>query len=400
MSDHPSEGGAGHRSPPRRRWLFGLLPLALLAGLVALFFATDPTSSFRTAFPPVEEITIERVSFPESGVMRVHIVNGGPQAVTVAQVMVDEAYWRFEIDRDPTLPRLARATLELAYPWVEGESHVVALVTSTGLTFQHEVAVATKSPQPNRQYLTMFTLLGLYVGVIPVLVGLLWYPFLRRIDRKWVHFYLSLTVGLLAFLAVDALEHVIESSELVAEGYQAAGLIALGLACSIVGLKALSNIGRGERGATSGLAVAYLIAISIGLHNLGEGLAIGAAYSLGEIALGSFLVIGFAIHNTTEGLAIVAPMAEKRPPFRHFAIVGAIAGVPTVFGAWSGGFAYSPALATFFLAVGVGAIIQVIIEVTRLVQRSWPRGLFTPLNATGLLIGLLVMYGTALMVTA
>lgn len=408
MSDERSDA-APRRSGPAR-WVFGLFPLALLAGLVAFFFGADPTAPFRDAFPPVEDLTIERVSFPESGVMRVHVVNGGPEAATIAQVIVDDAYWRFEIDGDPTLPRLAGATLELDYPWVEGELHVIRLVTSTGLTFDREVAVATLSPRPNALYLTTFGLLGLYAGVIPVLVGLLWYPFLRRIDRKWIHFYLSLTVGLLAFLVVDAFEDTLEASALVPEGFQAAGLIAVGVIGAIVGLRALGNLGRGRGGggstgaggggASPGLTVAYLIAISIGLHNLGEGLAIGAAFSLGEIALGSFLVIGFALHNTTEGLAIVAPVADRRPGLRHFAFMGGIAGLPTVLGAWAGGFSYSPTLATFFLALGAGAIVQVIVEVTRLIRKSWPQGLFTPLNATGLLLGLLVMYGTALMVTA
>ena len=392
------------------RWVLGLLPLALLAGLVAFFFGADPTAPFRAAFPPVEDLTIERVSFPERGIMRVHVVNGGPEAVTIAQVVVDDAYWRFEMDRDPTLPRLASATLSLDYPWVEGEVHMVRIVTSTGLTFDREVAVATLSPRPNALYLTTFGLLGLYAGVLPVVIGLLWYPFLRRIDRKWIHFYLSLTVGLLLFLVVDAFEDTLEASTLVAEGFQAAGLIAVGVIGAIVGLRALGNLGRaaggggdadgGRGGASSGLTVAYMIATSIGLHNLGEGLAIGAAFSLGEIALGSFLVIGFALHNTTEGLAIVAPVANRRPALRHFAFMGGLAGLPTVLGAWAGGFSYSPTLATLFLALGTGAILQVIVEVTRLVRKSWPRGLFTPLNATGLLLGLLVMYGTALMVTA
>ena len=409
MSDERSD--AAPRRSGAARWILGLFPLALLAGLVVFFFGADPTAPFRDAFPPVEDLTIERVSFPESGVMRVHVVNGGPEAATIAQVIVDDAYWQFEVDRDPTLPRLARATLELDYPWVEGEVHVIRLVTSTGLTFDHEVAVATLSPRPNALYLTTFGLLGLYAGVIPVLVGLLWYPFLRRIDRKWIHFYLSLTVGLLAFLVVDAFEDTLEASALVPEGFQAAGLIAVGVIGAVVGLRALGNLGRGRGGGggngegrghetSPGLTVAYLIAISIGLHNLGEGLAIGAAFSLGEIALGSFLVIGFALHNTTEGLAIVAPVADRRPALRHFAFMGGIAGLPTILGAWAGGFSYSPTLATFFLALGAGAILQVIVEVTRLIRKSWPQGVFTPLNATGLLLGLLVMYGTALMVTA
>jgi len=377
-----------------------LLPLVLLAGMVAVFLRADPTARFDAAFPPVEDLTIERVSFPEEGVLRIHVVNGGPEPVTIAQVTIDDAYWRFRIDRDPTIGRLKAATLELDYPWVEGEPHLVRVVTSTGLTFELQVAVATESPRPNAQYLTTFGLLGLYAGVLPVLIGLLWYPFLRRIDRKWLHFYLSLTVGLLVFLAVDAFEHTLEASALVPEGFEAVGLIALGLVGAVVGLRGVGNLGRGEGGATSALTVAYMIAVGIGLHNLGEGLAIGAAYALGEIALGSFLVIGFALHNTTEGLAIVAPIADERPPLWHFGLMGVIAGAPTVLGAWVGGFSYSPTAATFFLALGAGAIIQVIIEVTKLIQRSWPKGLFTPLNATGLILGLVLMYGTALLVTA
>ncbi|MDH3734067.1 MAG: metal transporter [Gemmatimonadota bacterium] len=384
------------------KWILGLIPVVLLGLLVVVFLRYDPTEPFRAAFPPVEELTIERVTFPAPGTLRIHVVNGGPEAVTIAQVMVDDAFWQYRIDGDNTVPRLRRSTLEVDYPWVEGEPHVVALVTSTGLTFAYEVAVATVTPTPNARYLTTFAMLGIYAGFVPVLLGLMWYPFLRRIDKKWLHFYLSLTIGLLVFLLVDAFEHTLEAAAAVPAGFQGVGLITVGVVGAIVGLRAVSGIGRRKGGGNppSGLTVSYLIALGIGLHNMGEGLAIGAAYSLGEIALGSFLVIGFALHNTTEGLAIVAPMANERRPLWHFGAMGAIAGLPTVLGAWVGGFSYSPAAATFFLALGAGAIVQVIIEVGKLVQRSWPEGLFTPLNAAGLVLGILVMYGTALMVVA
>lgn len=388
-----------------RKWAAGLLPLLLLAVLVAVFLRFDPTSALREAFPPVEELTIERVSFPEPGAMRVHVVNGGPEPVTIAQILVDEAYWRFELDGDPTVPRLGRRTLEVPYPWVEGEPHEVAIVTSTGLTFAHEVEVATRTPRPNARYLTTFALLGIYAGVIPVLIGLLWYPFLGQIGRKWLHFFLSLTVGLLVFLGVDSLVEALELAERVPGAFQGVGLVLLGVALAILALRALGAWGD-ERASASGeggisrLRLAYLIAIGIGLHNLGEGLAIGAAYAVGEIALGSFLVIGFALHNTTEGLAIVAPVAADRPSLWHLAAMGAVAGLPTIAGAWIGGFSYSPIASTLFLALGAGAIFQVVVEVGRLVQSAWPKGVFQPLNAAGLALGLLIMYGTALLVVA
>lgn len=405
-SDRDHAGGAG-RGPTSdsgraRKWLFGLLPLVLLGLLVAVFLRADPTAIFRAAFPPVEELTIERVSLPEHGVMRVHVVNGGPEPSTIAQVLVDEAYWRFEIDGAPTIPRLGRRTLTLRYPWVEGEPHEIALVTSTGLTFTHEVAVATVTPQPNARYLTTFALLGMYAGVIPVIIGLLWYPFLRGVGRRWLHFFLSLTIGLLLFLGVDALQESLEAAESVPGAFQGVGLVLLGVVGAVLALRALGAWRRGSSrsGAASRLRIAYLIAIGIGLHNLGEGLAIGAAYAVGEIALGSFLVIGFALHNTTEGLAIVAPVASDRPPLWHLGMMGAIAGIPTIAGAWIGGFSYSPIAAALFLALGAGAILEVVLEVGRLVQREWPQGIFEPLNAAGVALGLLLMYGTALLVVA
>jgi len=392
------------------RWGWGLLPVILLAGLVVMFKVTDPTRPFRAAFPPVEDLTIERVSFPEPGKVAVRVVNGGPEPVTVAQVLVDDAFWTFSADPGPTVARLRSATFSLDYPWVEGEPHVIALLTSTGLTFEHEVAVATLSPAANSRYLATFAALGAYAGIVPVLLGLLWYPFLRRVGRQWVRFYLCFTVGLLTFLAVDAAEHVLEAALGVPEGFQGVGLALLGVLGAVVVLRAIGGSGRrrrSERGVPeSPLPVAYLVAVGIGLHNFGEGLAIGSAYALGEIALGAFLVIGFMLHNTTEGLAIVAPVARSRPRLRHFAFMGLTAGVPTVIGAWAGGFSFSPTLATFLLALGLGAILQVVGQVARLVTTD--RGqhadapapsLFSPLNAAGLALGAVVMYATALAVT-
>jgi zinc transporter ZupT len=382
-------------------WITGLLPLLLLAGLTVVFLRVGPLGVFRAAFPPVEDLTIERIRLPEHDRMEIHVTNGGPEPVTVAQVMVDEAYWPFSIEPGNTIPRLHSATIRLDYPWVQGESHEVVLVSSTGLTFGSVIDVATQSPQPNARYLATFTLLGVYVGVIPVFLGLLWFPFLRRVPRRWIHFFLSLTVGLLVFLGIDALHEAVELHEGVPEAFNGMGLIIVGLLGALFGLIAVGRWLRGRRLASntsSHLWVALLIALGIGLHNLGEGLAIGAAYSIGAISLGAFLVIGFAIHNTTEGLGIVAPLAQERPTLWQLMTLGAVAGVPTILGAWVGGFTYEPALAVFFLALGAGAIFQVVWELSKLIRRESEAGWAAPLNALGLVAGLLVMYSTALLV--
>ncbi|MDQ4079929.1 MAG: hypothetical protein M3125_04155, partial [Gemmatimonadota bacterium] len=187
-----------------RRWFWGLAPLALLALLVFAFLRFGPLGVFRAAFPPIEELTIERVTLPAPGEMVVHVVNGGPEPVTVAQVLVDDASWLHYIDGERTLDRLDRRTIRIPYPWVEGEPHVVRLVTSTGLTFDTTIEVATTTPSADARYLTTFAMLGVYVGVIPVFVGLLWFPFMRTAGRRWLDFFLALTAGLLIFLGVDA----------------------------------------------------------------------------------------------------------------------------------------------------------------------------------------------------
>jgi zinc transporter, ZIP family len=381
-------------------WFKGLAPLVLIALLVVAYLRVGPAGIFQAAFPPVEELTIERVALPAPGEMVVTVVNGGPEPVTVAQVLVDDAVWAHQISGERTIQRLERRVIRVPYPWVEGEPHHIALITSTGLTFGHDVAVATQTPSIGGRYLWTFTLLGIYVGVIPVFLGLLWLPFLRGIGRDWLDFFLSLTMGLLVFLGVDAAVEAAETAVLVPGAFQGGALVLMGLVGTPLMLAAL---GRWRtRGATahSPLYVASLIALGIGLHNLGEGLVIGTAYSTGEIALGTFLVIGFLLHNTTEGLGIVAPLAASAPRLRDLALLGAVAGVPTIAGAWIGGFTYSPILTTLFFAIGAGAIVQVVWELWKLFAKRPDSGLSRPLNAIGLMAGMVIMYVTGLFVAA
>jgi zinc transporter ZupT len=387
-------------SPALSRWVKGLGPLLLLALLVAAFIKFGPVGVFRATFPPVEELTIQRVTLPSPNELRIHVTNGGPEAVTVAQVLVDDASWVHRIDGDPRIGRLESRTLTVPYPWVEGEPHVIKLMTSTGLTFTTDVAVATQTPAPDARYLGTFALLGVYAGVIPVFLGLLWLPFLRSISREWMNFFLSLTIGLLVFLGVDALLEAFATAGRVPGAFNGMGLVLLGALGTPLALAALGQWKRAQAGGMSAMWVATLVAIGIGLHNLGEGLAIGASYATGEIALGTFLVVGFLLHNTTEGLGIVAPIANQRPSIARLAMLGAIAGVPTVLGAWIGGFTYSPLWTTLFFAIGAGAIVQVVIELGRMLNRGEHGGVTRPLNAVGLFAGLLIMYFTGLVVPA
>lgn len=381
-------------------WVKGFGPLLLLVGLVALFLRLGPVGLLREAFPPVEELTIERIRLPAPGVMEVTVVNGGPEPVTVAQLMVDDANWVHRLDGSRTIGRLETRTITVPYPWVEGEPHTVTLVTGTGLTFSADLPVAVLAPPVDVRYLGAFALIGIYAGLVPVLIGLLWLPFIRAVGRRWIDFFLSLTMGLLVFLGVDALLEALENAARVPGAFQGTSLVLLGAAGTPLALAALGRWRSRHGAARSPLYVATLIALGIGLHNLGEGLAIGTSYATGEIALGTFLVVGFLLHNTTEGLGIVAPLAEERPGVARLLLLGALAGVPTVFGAWLGAFAYSPLSTTLCFAVGAGAIVQVVYELWRLFARREGGGITAPLNAVGLLAGMLIMYLTGLVVTA
>ncbi len=397
------------RSPKRRPLpllLVAVLPLVLVAGLLLTLKVFDPTKVFQAAFPPIEELTIERLVLRPNEIVA-HVVNGGPEPVTVAQVQVDDAYWDHAMAPARTVPRLGRATITIPYPWVEGEAHRVNLITSTGLGFEKEIPVAVASPEPSLSFVLLFALLGVYVGVIPVALGLIWFPALKRVPEGWMDFFLFLTLGLLVFLGVDALHEAMDLIPAIPGAFQGVGLLALGVIGSFglltaTGHRLAAKSAKGSRGGggASPMALATMVAVGIGLHNLSEGLAIGAAYTLGNVALGSMLVIGFTLHNTTEGLAIVAPIARSVVRLRDLIVLGAIGGVPTIFGAWLGGFSYSAILALLFLSIGAGAIFQVVWQIAMQMssRRESAASLVTLPNMAGLIVGFLIMYATGLLV--
>lgn len=392
------QGTQSMRSSSWPQWLLGLIPLLLLIGIIGGFLLLDPLAFFTGRFPPLEQLSIQQVTFPDEGLVRLEVINGGPDPVNVVQVLVDEAYWQHEVRPARQLERLQSATIDIPYPWVNGEPLGITLLTETGLTFEHEVEVATVSPQSQAQDLLAYALLGIYVGVVPVALGMMWYPFMRRIDRKWMNAILALTVGLLLFLFVDTLLEALEMAERAPGVFQGVPLVILG---TLLSLGILLVVGE-YRGLDTPKGIATLIALGIGLHNMGEGLAIGAAFATGAATLGSFLVIGFTLHNITEGVGIAAPLLKgPRPSMLMFGGLALLAGAPAILGTWFGSLAYSPVLAALFLSLGAGAILQVIWEVGKLLWRDavrQDRSALNWLNFAGLTAGVVIMYLTAFLV--
>ena len=418
------EGSRTNRKLPL--WFWILVPLLAIGFMLAIFAFGNPLSLFTADLPPIEDLTLERIRVLEGG-FQVSLVNGGPDPVTVSQVLVDDAYWSHQITPSATIPRLGRATMEIPYPWVETETHEIVVITSTGATFAGEVPVAVLTPSPGLQEFIAYGLLGIYVGIIPVALGMLFYPAMKLMGRKWLGALLALTVGLLVFLLVDTFLEALELSANLPGVFQGIPLILFSALLTWLLLVAIGSQRKKSIGTDSGryaIYVATMIALGIGLHNLGEGLAIGVAFSIGEAALGSFLVIGFMLHNITEGVGIVSPLVPgkkkaseddpdgpssssqdseksqitKTPSLWTFVGLVLLAGAPAILGTWIGGFAFSPLLAAIFLGIGVGAIWQVIVEVVGLLRRYADQEetpLVSWINLAGFLSGIAIMYLTA-----
>jgi zinc transporter, ZIP family len=381
--------------------LLGLLPLLGLGVLLA-FIVLNGAGVGRQDAPPVEDLSVQRVALPTENEFVLTVRNGGTQPVKLSQLVVNDAIWNFEAEPDRTIPRLGSATVTIPYSWVEGEAYEIVLITSTGTTFDAEVPVAVLTPRFSSETFWSYALIGTYVGVIPVALGLLWYPFLRRLGSAGMNFVLAMTVGLLAFLVIDTLEEAMEVAAELPGVFSGVPLVVLLTLLTLLGLVGMERLLRRGREEASRLGTSYRIALGIGLHNLGEGLAIGAAFALGEAALGAFLVVGFTLHNITEGVGIAAPILKERPRLAHFLWLALLGGGPAIVGTWIGGFAFSNLLAAIFLAVGAGAILQVIYEVTRLLLKESGRSKSPALSAPnlgGLLTGVAVMYATALLVS-
>jgi len=379
-------------------WLMGLLPLVALVGVLGLFLSINPVSVFTGDVPPVEVLESQRLVLDDGG-FRLDVLNSGPDPISISQIQVDGAYWNYSFETgDHVLDRFESASIRIPYPWVEGEAHEIVVITASGVTFPFAIEVALATPEPSARQFRAYGLLGVYVGILPVTLGLLWYPFLRRLKREWMNFALALTIGLLVFLAVDTFEEALELAADVPATFQGQSLVFLLVPVSLLVIKLVSDL---FRSGDSRLLLAYTIALGIGFHNLGEGLAVGAAFAVGQASLGTFLVIGFTLHNITEGIGIAAPITRKRPALYHFVALALLAGGPAVIGVWIGGFSFNALLAVIFLSVGIGAILQVVYEVTRLLiqdSRRHEESALNTVNSLGFLTGVAIMYFTAFLV--
>ena len=375
----------------------GLIPIAAL-GLM-IFYIFGPGSNLLGIGVSLPELSIEKIEFLDSKIIAT-VRNTGQVNVDVAQADVNDRIQPAAIEPDKFLNRFEAAKVIIPFEWNEKEPYEVGITLSDGTRFSKS-SIAVPFSQPSFELASYFAVIGTYVGIIPVLIGLLWFPFIAKMSKDKYKFFLALTAGLLLFLGVDAIKEGLEiSTKSLAGAFNGQLLVATIVVVSFIGLYYTSEklISRTTSSLTKPVAIGLMISIGIGLHNLGEGLAIGAAVGLGEIALSTFLIVGFAIHNTTEGLAIAAPMVKGKPMIGKLVMMGMIAGTPAIFGAWIGGFVYSPFAAVVFLSIGAGAIFQVVVSIMNWMRQDGEKTFSTMSAVSGFSIGMLIMYLTSILV--
>ena len=378
--------------------LWAVVPVLLLALAVGAVVTSGSSlvDLVGTNPPPADEFDIRRVEF-SPGEIRITVRNPQPDDLTIANVNVDDAIVPYTVDGPTTLGRLRSSTIVVPYEWVEEDPIAVGVTSSTGIQTVKEIPAAIETPSPSAEGFLGYALIGALVGVLPVALGLLWLPALRQASPSWLSAFMALTAGLLTFLGVEALAEAFELQAALPSALGGSGLVLLGVALSFLGMTALA--GRLSGGGTAtGLALALLVAIGIGVHNLGEGLAIGASFAVGELQLGTFLIVGFMVHNVTEGLGIAAPVAKARVTVLALAGLALVAGAPAILGAWIGGYTSSDVLGALFFAIAAGAAFQVVVEVGRYVARTAPGGLTSGYAIGGFLAGIAAMYVTGVLV--
>jgi zinc transporter ZupT len=396
----PISGGGGRR--------FGSIamavsPVLVLVAIVAAVLAGGDRilEGFGHNPPPADQFVVDGVKFVD-GHIEVQVTNPQPEALTPAVVFVDSAIAYGVEGLGAELGRHDSRTLVIPYPWIEDDPYLIGITSSSGITTEVDVPAAVPAARVDAGGLGWGALIGILVGVVPVGLGLAWLPAMRRLRPAVVAGFVAFTGGLLLFLAIDATAEAFDVQARVLPAFGGAGLVAMGIVTSMVAISLLGRwlrhgVVEDERDATSvAMTLAVLVAVGIGIHNLGEGLAIGSSFSLGEASLAVSLIVGFMVHNLTEGIGIAAPIASARGTLRVGPAIGLalVAGVPAVAGIWLGRYVEGNLFAALCFAVAAGAALQVVVEVSKFVRRAPGGGFTAPGVQAGFALGMVAMWLT------
>src|SRR5918993_312397 len=416
-SDYSKERGVIKRPHRNRTIVAAFIPLVVLA--IMIFFLFTPIfQSFINSGIPLPEVAIEKIEFREDPSQIIAFIrNVGPTEITIAQADVNDRIHAAAIEPSKTLSRLSDAKVIIPFFWNPAEPYEVGITTDDGTRFSKTIEAAALAPNPDSQQIIFFAVIGIYVGIIPVMIGLLWYPFIKSMSRNKYNFFLSLTAGLLVFLGIDAL---VESNEITTDNvssiFSGQMLIVIVTTISFIALLYASEK-LTQRAIKKSLSSTEMTSPH---SSYSDSTATSSTQTRSNVnqrqmqelvkplAISLMIAIGIGLHNFGEGLAIVAPLAKSRKlMLRRLILMGVIAGAPTIAGAWIGGFLYSPIATIIFLSIGAGAIFQVVYSIGSWVLRPVDNtdndknkkivavNIFT---IAGFAIGMVIMYVTGLLV--
>ncbi len=270
--------------------------------------------------------------------------------------------------------------------------------TPNTLTAMYRAMMPAAPPAKRALSFWMTVLLGAIAG-LTIFLGL---PIARarRVSPQTIALLNALAIGILLYLVVEIAQNAIAP---ITQGIVAwhagtsafpaalAGVFVVGLLLGLVGLGSVAThfTRKAAAHAENPLVLAAIIAIGIGAHNFGEGLAIGASAASGATAVALALIVGFGLHNATEGFGVAAPMVGRMvPTWGQIALAGLIAGGPTFLGTIVGYSFYSPTLSVLFLAIAIGALVFVIGELWSVLRKTGLTSLVTATMCAGFLIAL------------
>lgn len=339
--------------------LLGILSLGLLAGVSYFFWNNNGLEMVLPAGAAPEAIHFEATNL-QPGQFMFTLRNSTPKAITITTANINESILPFVIKPDKTIPPLGKATLYITYPWVQGEAYNIDITTSDSSTFHTIVDSASATPPLTTPFMLNLTLIGLIIGLIPMFIGMTWFPVITRAGAGLYLFLMALAVGLLVYLGIAVANQALENTQGIGGAFQGIELLVVGSAVTFALLHALGHLGGGARKEEKAHALqqAWMVTTRISLQNLAEGLAVGAIFSFGVTGLGFLLIVGLIFQNLVEGLRLIASMEKEERSLLRLFVMGLMAGIPAILGIWIGGATDSQLFQIFLFSIGAGAVFE------------------------------------------
>ncbi len=380
--------------PSAARLAYALLPIGLLVA-ISVFFLSSP--GIRALLAPgagSEMVSFEKTNL-QPGRFVLELRNAGHSPVTLTTMNVNDSILPFIVKPSPTIPPLGSATVYVLYPWVRGEAYTISLLTPDSTTFTTAISNAETTPEPGSQGGMDYLLIGLAAGLFPVLIGITWFPAVTRAGSSLFLFLTALVGGLLAYLSLAIAGAALALAPQVSALFQGITLVLVGALVTFLALRAFSAGEERDLGSER----AWLLAAGIGAQNLAEGLAVGAAFSMGIGSLGALFLIGLIAQNVDHGLRLIASTGREHRSAAWLLGLALAGGLPAVLGVWAAGGVTSTLLQVVYLSIGGGAVLEAIYAAVQRIRQASAHQPISPGVYASFIAGILGLYIASILIS-